>query len=56
MLKKEEIYPTYISKHNSTHEKQVIILMIPNEKKGCHHLAVKKLHALLHKVTNNKGS
>ena len=28
--KKEKIYPAYISKHNSSREKQVIILMILN--------------------------
>ena len=30
MLKKLNIYPAWISKHNSKHEKQIIILMIPN--------------------------
>ena len=30
MLKKEKIYPAYVSKHNSKCEKQVILLMIPN--------------------------
>ena len=38
--KKENIYPAYGSKHNSNHEKQVILLMIPNEKKW-NYLAVK---------------
>ena len=28
--KKINMYPTYVSKHNSNREKQVIILMIPN--------------------------
>ena len=28
--KKEKTYPAYISKHNSNHEKQVILLMIPS--------------------------
>ena len=28
--KKEKIYPAYVSKYNSNHEKQVILLMIPN--------------------------
>ena len=37
---KEKIYPAYVSKNNSNHEKQVILLMIPNEKKW-HFLAVK---------------
>ena len=31
--KKEKIYPAYVSKHNSNHEKQVILLMIPNREK-----------------------
>ena len=31
--KKEKIYPVYVSKHNSNHEKQVIILMIPNRER-----------------------
>ena len=31
--KKKEIYPAYISRHNSTHEKQIVLLMIPNEEK-----------------------
>ena len=53
-IKEKEINPTYISKHNSTREKQVIILMIPKEEKeGWHYLAVKKLSALLHGITWN---
>ena len=32
ILKKKKISSAYISKHNSNHEKQVIILMIPNGK------------------------
>ena len=31
--KKEKIYPTYVSKYNSSHEKQVILLMISNGEK-----------------------
>ena len=31
--KKEKIYPAYVSKHNSNCEKQVVLLMIPNEEK-----------------------
>ena len=38
--KKETIYPAYVSKHNSNHEKQVIILMIPNGE-GWYYFAVK---------------
>ena len=36
-----DIYPTYISKHNSNREKQIIPLMIPNADEW-HYLAVKK--------------
>ena len=30
-VKKDKIYSAYVSKHNSNCEKQVILLMIPNE-------------------------
>ena len=33
-VKEEKIYPTYLSKHNSNHVKEVILLMIPNLE-GC---------------------
>ena len=50
-VKKEKIYPSYVSKHNSNCEKQVILLMIPNvEKCGAksegrrwHYFVVKKI-------------
>ena len=29
--KKEQIYPAYVAKHNSNREKQIILIMIPNE-------------------------
>ena len=46
-VKDKEILPAYISKHNSTREKQIILLFIPNEEKeGWHYLAAKKLSAL----------
>ena len=56
-IKEKEICPTYISKHNSTREKQIILLMVPNEEEeGWHYLTVKKLSALLHRITSkNKG-
>ena len=38
--KKEKIYGSYFSKHNSNHKKQVILLMTPNGEKW-HYLAVK---------------
>ena len=30
-VKKEKIYPAYVSKNNSNRKKQVTLLMIPNE-------------------------
>ena len=50
MLKKKRKYPAYVSKHNSNREKQVTLLMIPNEE-GKHYLTVKKLSALLRGIT-----
>ena len=32
-VKKGKIYPAYVSKNNSNRQKQVILLMIPNEEK-----------------------
>ena len=32
MLKKKKTYPAYVSKYNSSSEKQVILLVIPNGK------------------------
>ena len=52
-IKEKEIYSAYIAKHNSTREKQIILLMIPNEEKeGWHYLAVNKLSALLRGITS----
>ena len=45
----KEIRHTYISKHNSTRENQVILLMNTDGKK-CHYLAAKKLSALFCKI------
>ena len=50
ILKNEKIYPAYISKHNSNHEK-IILLMIANAG-GWHYLLVKKLSALLRGITS----
>ena len=55
MVKKKNNYPAYVSKHNSNHEKRVILLMISNgegrvancERRPRHYLAVKRLSALL---------
>ena len=33
MLKNKKIYPGYVSKHKSSHGKQVIILMVPNSER-----------------------
>ena len=48
--KKEKIYDAYISKYYWNREKQVIILMIPNGERH-HYIAVKKLLALLRRIT-----
>ena len=55
-VKEKEILPAYVSKHNSTREKQIILLMSPNEEKGWHYLAVKKISALLHGITSKNES
>ena len=47
MLKKKKKYSVHVSKHNSHHEKQVILLMILN------YAAVKKLSVLLRGKTLN---
>ena len=39
--------PSYVSKHNSNSERQVILLMISNGEKLWHYLAVKNLSQLL---------
>ena len=49
--KKDKIYPTYVLKNNSNREKQVILLMIPIGKRW-NYLAVKKLSALLRRITS----
>ena len=49
----ENIYPAYVSKHNSESEKK-IILMIPNHV-GWHCIAVTKLSALLRGVTSKRN-
>ena len=51
--KEKEIYSAYISKINTNCEKQIILLMIPNEEKdGWHYLAVKILSAFLRGLTS----
>ena len=52
-IKEKEICPAYISKINLNCEKQIILLMIPNEEKeGWRYLAVKKLSTLLRGITS----
>ena len=45
------IYPAYISKPNSNHEKQIILLMV-SDREGWHYLAVTRRSALLRGVTS----
>ena len=46
-----DIYSVYYLKINSNCEKQVIILMIPNEKKeGWYYLAIKKIISIIKKI------
>ena len=47
--RKEKLYP--VSKHNSNHEKQVILLMTSNGEKW-HYLAIKTLSTLLRGITS----
>ena len=58
-VKKEKLCPAYVSKNNSNHENQVILLVIPNgdgheskPKERWHYLAVNKLSALLTGITS----
>ena len=50
---KEEIWPAYISKYNHKCKNQVILLMITNDGKRWHYLAVRSLPALLRGITSN---
>ena len=52
--KKFYLYSSYISKHNSSREKQVILLMIPS-REIWHYRAVKKLSALLKGITSKNN-
>ena len=63
--KEKEIPPAYISKYNSAREKEIILLMVPNEEKEgreakskarWHYLAVKKLSTLLHGINSKHKS
>ena len=54
LLKKKKMCHANISKYNSKHEKQVILLMIEDKAK-LHYLVVIKLSASLRKTTTNNG-
>ena len=56
--KEKEICPVYISKINSNREKQITLLIITNvQKDNWHYLVVKKLSALLQRITSkHKGN
>ena len=56
VLKRKNIYPTYVSRHNSNHEKQVIHLIIWNSERW-HYISVKKLPSFLRRKAskNNDG-
>ena len=56
--KEKEIFSVYISNHNLIREKQIILLMIPNEENSAwYYLAVKKrLHYYIKKTSSNKGN
>ena len=56
-IKEKETLSGYTSKHISIREKQIILLMIPDEEnKELHYLAVKKLSTLLlRKPSKHKG-
>ena len=52
--KKEIIYPAYVSNRNWNREKQIILMITNGE--GWQYLAVKKLSALLRKITSRHHS
>ena len=53
-IKEKEIYQAYISTHNSTREKQIIHLIIPNEEKeGWHYIAKKKFIRIITRRNSN---
>ena len=55
ILKKKKMYLAYVSKHNASREKLVILLMIENGERIWHYLAVKKLLALLRGITSKNN-
>ena len=48
----ENVRPAYISKYNNERDKQVILLMITDNKRW-HYLAVKSISELLRRITSN---
>ena len=52
---KKEISHAYISKYNHKHKKQVILLMITNDGKRWHYLAVRSLSALFRGITSSNN-
>ena len=52
---KKEIEPTYISKYNYKRKKQVILLMITDDGKRWHYLAVEILSALLRGISSSNN-
>ena len=48
----ENVRPVYISKYNNERDKQVILLMITDNKRW-HYLAVKSISELLRRITSN---
>ena len=52
---KEEIRPAYISKYNHKRKNQVILLMITDDGKRWHYLAVRHLSALLRGISSSNN-
>ena len=52
---KKEIRPAYISKYNHKRKKQVILLMITDDGKRWHYLAVRSLSALLRGISSSNN-
>ena len=50
-----KIYRVYVSKRNSNREKQVNLLMISNGEKQWHYPPVKKISALLRRLTSKNN-
>ena len=50
-IKEKEIFPAYFSEINPNYEKQIILLMIPNEEKEGLYCSKKKLSTLLRGIT-----